>query len=86
MGAGEPEPATLEAARRFGRLVAEAGWILLTGGRPAGVMDAASAGAKEVPGSITLGILPSGPGGPVSVTSTSPSSPTWATRATRSTS
>jgi uncharacterized protein (TIGR00725 family) len=66
MGAGEPRPATLEAARRLGRLIAEAGWILLTGGRPAGVMDAASAGAKEVPGSLTLGILPSGPEGPVS--------------------
>ena len=66
MGAGDPSPATLDAARRFGRLVAEAGWILLTGGRPAGVMDAASAGAKDVPGGLTIGILPDGPGGPVS--------------------
>jgi uncharacterized protein (TIGR00725 family) len=66
MGAGEPEPATLDDAHRFGRLVAEAGWILLTGGRPVGVMDAASAGAREVPGSLTIGILPSGPEGPVS--------------------
>ena len=67
MGAGEPEPATLEAARGFGRLVAEAGWTLLTGGRPAGVMEAASAGAKAVPGSLTIGILPTGRDGPVSV-------------------
>ena len=66
MGAGEPQPATLEAARRLGRLVAEAGWALLTGGRPAGVMEAASAGAKAVPGSLTIGILPTGPEGPVS--------------------
>jgi uncharacterized protein (TIGR00725 family) len=66
MGAGEPRPATLEAARRLGRLVAEAGWIVLTGGRPAGVMEAAGAGAKSVPGSITLGILPGGPDEPVS--------------------
>jgi uncharacterized protein (TIGR00725 family) len=66
MGAGEPAPAALEVARVFGRLVAEAGWVLLTGGRPAGVMDAASAGAKQVPGSFTLGILPSDPDGPVS--------------------
>lgn len=66
MGASEPSPGTLAVARRLGRLVAEAGWILLTGGRPAGVMDAASAGAKSVPGSLTLGILPSGPEGPVS--------------------
>ena len=66
MGAGEPSAATLEAARRLGRLIAEAGWIVLTGGRPAGVMEAASAGAKEVPGSLTLGILPSGSDGLVS--------------------
>jgi uncharacterized protein (TIGR00725 family) len=61
MGAGEPSPPQRAAARRLGRLIAEAGWILLTGGRPAGVMDAASAGAKVVPGSLTLGILPGGP-------------------------
>lgn len=61
MGAGEPSPLQRTAARRLGRLIAEAGWILLTGGRPAGVMDAAGAGAKEVPGSLTLGILPGGP-------------------------
>ena len=66
MGAGEPRPATLDAARRLGRLIADAGWVLLTGGRPAGVMEAASAGARSVPGSLTLGILPSGRDGPVS--------------------
>jgi uncharacterized protein (TIGR00725 family) len=66
MGASEPRPATLEAARRLGRLIAEAGWVVLTGGRPAGVMEAACAGAKAVPGSLTVGILPSGPDGPVS--------------------
>ena len=38
---------------------------MLTGGRPAGVMEAASVGAKSVPGSLTVGILPSGPDGPV---------------------
>jgi uncharacterized protein (TIGR00725 family) len=66
MGAGEPGARTLEAARQLGRLVAEAGWVVLTGGRPAGVMEAASAGAKSVPGSLTIGVLPSGPDGPVS--------------------
>ena len=40
--------------------------MLLTGGRPAGVMEAANAGAKTVAGSLTIGILPSGPDGPVS--------------------
>ena len=66
MGTGEPEPGTLAAARRLGQLVAEAGWVLLTGGRPVGVMEAACAGAKSVPGSLTIGILPTGPEGPVS--------------------
>lgn len=66
MGAGEAGSGALEAARHLGQLVAEAGWILLTGGRPAGVMEAASAGAKQVPGSLTLGILPTGPDGPAS--------------------
>ena len=66
MGAGEPQQSTLEAAGRLGRLVAEAGWILLTGGPPAGVMEAANAGAKSVPGSLTVGILPTGPSGAVS--------------------
>jgi hypothetical protein len=63
MGAGEPGDRSLADARRLGRLVAERGWIVLTGGRPAGVMAAACAGAKEVPGSLTLGILPSAQGG-----------------------
>jgi uncharacterized protein (TIGR00725 family) len=48
----------MASARRLGRLLAERGWIVLTGGRPAGVMAAACAGAKEIPGSMTLGILP----------------------------
>jgi uncharacterized protein (TIGR00725 family) len=63
MGAGEPGVRSLVDARRLGRLVAERGWIVLTGGRPTGVMAAACAGAKEVPGSLTLGILPSAHGG-----------------------
>jgi uncharacterized protein (TIGR00725 family) len=66
MGSGAPRPATLEAARVLGGLVAEAGWIVLTGGLPAGVMEAAAAGARSVPGGLTLGILGSGPDGPVS--------------------
>ncbi len=66
MGAGEPSPATLALARRLGRLLAEAGWVVLTGGRPAGVMEAACAGANSVAGSLTLGVLPSDRAGPVS--------------------
>lgn len=63
MGAGEPGAGTLAAARELGELLAERGWIVLTGGRPAGVMAAACAGAKQVPGSLTLGILPDFSGG-----------------------
>ena len=43
MGASAASPAALELARRLGRLIAEAGWVVLTGGRPAGVMDASTA-------------------------------------------
>jgi uncharacterized protein (TIGR00725 family) len=63
MGAGDPGPASHAAARELGMLVAERGWILLTGGRPVGVMAAACSGAKEIPGSLTLGILPAASGG-----------------------
>jgi uncharacterized protein (TIGR00725 family) len=63
MGAGKAGERSLALAHRLGRLVAERGWIVLTGGRPEGVMGAASAGAKTVPGSVTLGILPSASGG-----------------------
>jgi uncharacterized protein (TIGR00725 family) len=63
MGASEPDPNSLAAARELGALVAERGWIVLTGGRPVGVMAAACAGAKEIPGGMTLGILPGAEGG-----------------------
>src|SRR5688572_19401151 len=63
MGAGEPGPGSLAAAGELGKLIAERGWIVLTGGRPEGVMAAASAGAKQVRGSLTVGILPAASGG-----------------------
>jgi uncharacterized protein (TIGR00725 family) len=47
----------LAAAYEVGRLVAQAGWVLVTGGRAAGVMEAASRGAHEA-GGLTVGILP----------------------------
>ena len=62
MGAGEASIQNLAFARELGTLLAQRGWIVLTGGRPEGVMAAASAGAKEVAGSLTLGILPSAGG------------------------
>lgn len=64
MGAGDgASPADVALAERLGEAVAGAGWVLLTGGRDAGVMAAACRGAKRIPGSLTIGILPSA-GGP----------------------
>ncbi|WP_354636255.1 TIGR00725 family protein [Planktothricoides raciborskii] len=47
----------LKNAYKLGKLIAENGWVLLTGGRKSGVMDAASLGAKSANG-LTIGILP----------------------------
>ena len=58
MGPGADGGALTEMAFLLGQLIARSGWILLTGGRRLGVMDAASRGAKTVPGSITVGVLP----------------------------
>jgi uncharacterized protein (TIGR00725 family) len=63
VGASEPSPESYAAALALGRLVAQRGWMVLTGGRPLGVMAAACAGAKQIPGSLTLGILPGASGG-----------------------
>ena len=57
MGAGLATPEEIDLAYRLGKSIAENGWILLTGGRKAGVMDAASQGAKAA-GGLTIGILP----------------------------
>jgi uncharacterized protein (TIGR00725 family) len=46
-----------KTAYELGRLIAKQGWVLLTGGRNAGVMDAANRGAQQENG-ITVGILP----------------------------
>lgn len=58
MGPGDnATPSDLHNAYELGKLIAQAGWVLLTGGRNAGVMDAASKGAKSANG-LTIGILP----------------------------
>ncbi|WP_036478371.1 LOG family protein [Myxosarcina sp. GI1] len=58
MGAGEKATALdIKNAYELGKLIADRGWVLLTGGRKAGVMDAASKGAKASDG-LTIGILP----------------------------
>jgi uncharacterized protein (TIGR00725 family) len=58
IGSGsEIEPAVSHACE-LGRVIAGNGWVLITGGRDAGVMRAASEGAKSVTDSLTIGILP----------------------------
>ena len=57
MGGGKVTPQDAASAFRLGSLIAEQGWILLNGGRNAGVMAASARGAREN-GGITVGILP----------------------------
>jgi len=58
---GPGENASKEAiadASTIGKLIAEQDWVTLTGGRAAGVMEAATRGAASA-GGLTIGILPS---------------------------
>jgi uncharacterized protein (TIGR00725 family) len=58
IGPGEgATPLEVADAHRIGTLLAGRGWVVLTGGRDAGVMEAASRGAREA-GGLTLGLLP----------------------------
>jgi uncharacterized protein (TIGR00725 family) len=58
MGPGEnASPEENEMAFELGRAVATKGWIVLTGGRSFGIMDAAMRGAHDANG-LTIGILP----------------------------
>lgn len=57
-GAGVCDDTVYEQSRRVGQLLAEAGAVLLCGGR-GGVMEAACRGAQEA-GGLTVGILPGG--------------------------
>ena len=66
MGPGEKaRPEDITNAFKLGKLIAEKDWILLSGGRNAGVMDAVNKGAKSA-GGLTIGILPSCDGSDVS--------------------
>jgi uncharacterized protein (TIGR00725 family) len=56
MGGAAATPATAALARELGRRIAENGWVLLSGGRPTGVMAAATEGAHAA-GGLTIGIL-----------------------------
>jgi uncharacterized protein (TIGR00725 family) len=58
MGAGEDARAIdIRNAFALGSALADEGWVVLTGGRNCGVMDAVSKGAKAS-GGLTVGILP----------------------------
>lgn len=58
MGPGEQATGSdRQVAYELGYQIAQAGWVVLTGGRNTGVMDAASRGAKAA-GGLTIGILP----------------------------
>ena len=56
VGAGEADDELYAAAREVGRLVAEAGGVVVCGGL-GGVMEAAALGAAE-PGGVAIGMLP----------------------------
>ena len=57
MGGASAGTSALENAHAVGRLIAESGWVLLTGGRDSGVMAEASRGAAEA-GGLVIGVLP----------------------------
>lgn len=57
MGGADVSPEAERDAYRLGALIANAGWVLLNGGRDSGVMAASAAGAHAV-GGLTIGILP----------------------------
>ena len=57
MGGGSADAAQAERAYRLGQLIATEGWVLLNGGRRAGIMEASARGAYEQ-GGLTVGILP----------------------------
>lgn len=58
MGSGDnaTQKAT-DMAFELGKLIAQKGWVTLSGGRSVGVMDAVSKGAKSANG-LTIGLLP----------------------------
>ena len=58
IGAGSDVEPAVSNARALGKLIAENGWVLISGGRDAGVMRAANEGAKSVTNSLTIGVMP----------------------------
>ncbi len=56
MGGSSADERTVAQARELGGLIARRGWVLLSGGRPTGVMQASITGAHEA-GGLTVGVL-----------------------------
>jgi uncharacterized protein (TIGR00725 family) len=60
MGPGDQAAApTIEQSYQLGYLIGQRGWVVLSGGRNVGVMEAVSRGAKDANG-LVVGILPDG--------------------------
>jgi len=57
MGGGSCNSKQIAEAYTLGGLIAKHGWVLLNGGRDAGVMAASAKGASDQ-GGLTIGILP----------------------------
>ena len=57
MGGADASPETLALAEALGAAIGAAGWILLNGGRDAGVMAASARGAARA-GGLVVGVLP----------------------------
>ena len=57
VGTGKDGGPAVQNARQLGALIAAEGWIVLSGGRNAGVMSAVSEGAKSN-GGLSIGLLP----------------------------
>lgn len=57
MGGARADEASCQNAYQLGALIARNGWMLLNGGRNAGIMAASARGAAEA-GGWTIGILP----------------------------
>jgi uncharacterized protein (TIGR00725 family) len=57
MGGGVADDQQQSDAYALGKHIARQGWVLLNGGRDAGVMAASAKGAREE-GGLTIGILP----------------------------
>ena len=56
MGGKEADPRTRDNAYQLGRLVAQRGWVMLSGGQPSGVMDASAQGCRDG-GGLSVGVL-----------------------------